>query len=395
MKFTRDLTPSVSQSLTYEAQGLMEDLSPVITNIDPEVTYFLSNLPDGKKAENLEFAWLTEGLKPAGQNAHPEKVDYEAQKVGSMAGLSNYQQHFINSGWVSDAQRRTAKVYNEQDEFLRQMLKASREQARDMEYMIVNNAVKRVGNGDEIAALSGGIPYFMQTELQAVTITTSSGLFTTTEPHGLVTGDFVYFKASTMPDGLDGTLCYYVEKVSDTTFNIYNTLQGAAEKVVADKVIPDSAGTGVNIMKSNIVDKGGSSDFTVEDMQVAMQMAYNRGGNPTDAFMSGSKKQRFSTIVNALATTNRKASDKTMQVIADTFSCDFGTVTAHAHRLYPDNRIDLLDLNYWEKRWFEPSHQVKNLAKTGSYERFVMEGWLGLQGTQPKASASIINVKRK
>lgn len=395
MKFTRDLTPSVSQSLTYEAQGLMEDLSPVITNIDPEITYFMSNLPDGAKAENLEFSWLTEGLKPAGLNAHPEKVDYEAQKVGSMAGMSNYQQHFINSGWVSDAQRRTAKVYSEQDEFLRQMLKASREQARDMEYMLVNNSVKRAGNGDDIAALSGGIPYFMQTELQAVTINTTSGLFTTTEPHGLITGDFVYFKAGTMPDGLDGTLCYYVEKVSDTTFNIYNTLQGATEKVAAEKVIPETAGTGVNIMKSNIVDKGGASDFTVEDMQVAMQMAYNRGGNPTDAFMSGSKKQRFSTIVNNLATTNRKPSDKTMQVIADTFSCDFGTVTAHAHRLYPDNRIDLLDLNYWEKRWFDRSHQVKNLAKTGSYEKFVMEGWLGLQGTQPKASASIINVKRK
>ena len=291
--------------------------------------------------------------------------------------------------------RRVAKDHDEKDEFVRQMLKASREQARDMEYMIVNNAVKRAGSGEDIAALSGGIPYFMQSELQAVTINTSSGLFTTTEPHGLITGDFVYFKASTMPDGLDGTLCYYVEVVSDKTFNIYNTLQGAAEKVVADKVIPDSAGTGVNIMKSNIVDKGGSSDFTVEDMQVAMQMAYNRGGNPTDAFMSGSKKQRFSTIVNALATTNRKPSDKTMQVIADTFSCDFGTVTAHAHRMYPDNRVDLLDMNYWELKWFDRSHQVKNLAKKGSYDEFVIEGWVGLKGTQPKASASIINVKRK
>ena len=394
MKFTRDFTPSVSQSVTYEAQGLMEDLSPVLTNIDPETTNFLSNLPNGENAKALEFGWMTEGLKPAGLNAHPEKVDYETQPVGSVAGLMNYQQHFLNTGWVSDAMRRVDKEYNEKDEFIRQMLKASREQARDMEYMIVNNAVKRAGS-ETVAALSGGIPYFMQTELQAVTFSTSTGLFTTTEPHNLITGDFVYFKAGTMPDGLDGTLCYYVEKVSDKTFNIYNTLQGAVEKVKADQVTPSTAGATVSIMKSNVIDKGNKDDFSVEDMQVAMQMAYNRGGSPTDAFMSGSKKQRFSTIVNALATTNRKASDKSMQVIADTFSCDFGTVTAHAHRLYPDNRIDLLDMNYWELKWFDRSHQVKGLPKKGSYEEFVIEGWVGLKGTQPKASASIINVKRK
>ena len=394
MSITRNLAPSVSQSLTYEAQGILEDMSPIITNISPETTYFITSLPDGEDAKDIEFGWLTEGLKPAGLNAHPEKVDYESQKVGSMAGMSNYCQHFLNTGWVSDAMRRVKKVHNDNDEFMRQMLKAAREQAADMEYMIVNNATKRAG-GENIAALSGGIPYFMQTELQAVTITTDSGLFTTTDPHGLITGDFVYFKAATMPDGLDGTLCYYVEVVSDKTFNIYDTQQGAVEKVAAQQVKPDSAGTGVNIMKSNIVDKGGASDFTVEDMQVAMQMAYNRGGNPTDAFMSGSKKQRFSTIVNALATTNRKPSDKTMQVVADTFTCDFGTVTARSHRMYPDNRIDFLDLNYWEKKWFDRSHQVKDLPKKGSYSEFVMEGWLGLKGVQPKASASIINVKRK
>lgn len=394
MAIERNLGPSVSQSLTYESVGNVEDLSKIVTNISPEVTYFLTHLPDDEEGKDLEFGWFTEGLKPAGVNAHIEKVDYVSKPVGSIAGMSNYQQHFLNTGWVSDAQQKAKKVTSIQDEIAHQITIAARQQAADMEYMIVNNNIKRAGTGT-VAALSGGIPYFMQTELQTVTINADTGVVTTTEPHNLVTGDFVYFKASTMPDGLDGALCYYVEKLSDTTFNIYNTLQGAAEQITADKVVPDTAGTGVNIMKSNIVDKGGASDFTVEDMQVAMQMAYNRGGNPTDAFMSGSKKQRFSTIVNALATTNRKPSDKSMQVIADTFSCDFGTVTAHAHRLYPDNRIDLLDLNYWEKKWFDRSHQVVGIAKKGSYEEFAIEAWLGLKGVQPKASASIINVKRK
>lgn len=393
MAITRDLGPSKSQSVTLEAVGIAEDMSEIITNIEPEMTYFLSNLKTVEDAKDLEFGWLTEGLTPPGQNAHPEKTDYKFEPVGSVRGMTNYVQHFINSGYVSDAMRKSKKIYSEQDELKRQVQKQLTQQARDMEYMIVNNAVNRAGTAT-VGALSGGIPYFMQTEMQDVTVTTA-GLCTTTDNHNLVTGDFVYFTATTLPDGLSDKVCYYVNVLTDKTFNIYDTLQDAAEKVTDKMVKPSAAGTAVKIKKNNIVDKGsGKADFTVDDMKFALQMAYNRGGNPTDAFMSGSKKQRFSDLVNARATTTRKASDKKMEEIADTFACDFGTVTAHSHRMYPDSRIDFLDLNYWDLKWFERSHLVDNLPKQGSYENFAIEGWLGLKGTQPNASASIINIAR-
>lgn len=393
MAITRDMGPSKSQSVTYEAVGVAEDMSKIITNIEPESTYFLTNLPKGANAKEVEFGWLTEGLTPPKQNAHPEKVDYEFKEVGSVKGLSNYAQHFLNTGYVSDVMRLNEKVYEENDEYKRQLHKAMKEQARDMEYMIVNNSIKRAGAANT-GALSGGIPYFMQSDLQDVTLTQASGLFTTATEHNLVTGDFIYFTATTLPDGLSSDICYYVDVLTDKTFNIYDTLQDAAEKVTANMVKPSTAGTAVKIKKNNIVDKEGKGNFTVADMQVAMQMAFNRGGSPTDAFMSGSKKQQFSTMVNALATTVRKSNEKKMETIADTFSCDFGTVTAHAHRLYPDNRLDLLDMNYWELKWFMPSQVVANLPKVGSYENFAVEGWLGLKGTQPNASASIIRIKR-
>lgn len=393
MAITRDLNPSKSQSVSYEAVGVAEDMSSVITNIDPEGTYFLTNLPREANAKDVEFGWVTEGLTPPKQNAHPEKTDYQFKPVGSVRGMSNYAQHFLNTGYVSDVMRLNKKVYEENDEFKRQLHKAMKEQARDMEYMIVNNSIKRVGSAT-VGALSGGIPFFMQTDLQDVTLTQASGLFTTSTEHNLVTGDFVYFTATTMPDGLSSDICYYVNVLSETTFNIYDTLQDAAEKVTANMVKPSTAGTAVKIKKNNIVDKEGKGNFSVADMQLAMQMAFNRGGSPTDAFMSGSKKQQFSTQVNAMATTVRKSNEKKMETIADTFSCDFGTVTAHAHRMYPDNRMDLLDMNYWAIKWFMPSKVVSGLAKTGSYENFAVEGWVGLKGTQPNASASIIRIKR-
>lgn len=394
MAITRNLGPSANQSFTYDAVGIAEDMSPIITRIDPETNLFMTTLSTDEDAKDLEFGWMTEGLRPPGVNAHLEKIDYESAPVGSIEGKTNNVQHFVNSGFVTDAMRKVKKIYNEQDELARQAVRAMEGQAKDMEYMIVNNAIKRAGTGT-VAALSGGIPYFMQVETQSVTITTSSGEIATTDPHGFSTGDFVYFKAATLPTGVDGKLAYYVRVLTDTTFTIFDTQQGAVENIEATQVKPSTAGTTVSVMKSNIVDLGGSADFTVEDLQLAMQMAYNRGGNPMMAYMSGNKKQRFSTIVNALATTNRKPSDKKMETIADVFTCDFGTITANSHRMYPDNRIDILDMSYWDLKWFDRTHRVQGLPKKGSYEEFVIEGWLGLKGAQPKASAAIVNIKRK
>jgi hypothetical protein len=53
-----------------------------------------------------------------------------------------------------------------------------------------------------------------------------------------------------------------------------------------------------------------------------------------------------------------------------------------------------MDMAYWDLKWFKRPHEVEGLAKKGSYSEFVLEGWFGLQGTQPKASGSITNIKR-
>ena len=46
---------SVSQSVTYEAVGTKDDFSKIITNIDPDMTFFLSNFGTAPEAKSLKF----------------------------------------------------------------------------------------------------------------------------------------------------------------------------------------------------------------------------------------------------------------------------------------------------------------------------------------------------
>jgi len=393
----RDLNPSASQSATYEAYGNAEDYSKLITNIEPDQTKFLSSFREAPDAKATEFSWTTEGLRPPQDNAHFEKEDYVSQKVGSMEGLSNCVQNFQNTGYVTDTQRKVNKIYNEQDEFVRQVKNAMIGQARDMEYMLVNGKAKQLGS-ESVKPRSGGIPYFMSMQNIDCTLTVADGIVSTgAVKHNLTTGDFVYFIADTMPTGLKQGLLYYVRvdaTTPETKFTLYDALADAVEGKTSAQVKPTTTGTALKIVKNNIIDLGGADDLSTDNMNDVMQMCYNRGGNPTKAIMSGAKKRRFSSIVGAIGQTKRKSGEHKMDIVVDVFQSDFGTITAEAHRMYPDNRIDFMDSQYWELKYLTRPHEVKDLAKKGSYTEFVLEAQLGLQGTQPKASGSLINIKR-
>lgn len=396
MTITRNMGPSIGQSLTYEAVGTYEDFSNILTNISPDLTFFLNRMTDAPDAQALEFGWLTEALRPPQMNAHPEKADFDGGKVGSVEAKKNYCQHFVNSGWVSDAQRRVKKLYDEPDELAHQIRNATREQAHDIEYMIVNGDTARPEAGDN-PALSGGIPYFMQSDTISATLATATGKITAASAHGLTTGDFVYFTATTMPTGLTAGTIYYIrtdDTLPETVFTIFPSMKDAVENNTAKQVKPTSAGTSLAIVKNNIIDLESKADFTVDDLNAVMQMCYNRGGQPTDAVMSGSKKRRFSQLMSALTTTMRKAGDDRIDLVVSTYQSDFGLINAHSHRMYPDDRIDLLDLRYWDKKWFQHPSRIHNLTKNGSYEQFAIESWIGIQGTQPKASGAITNIVR-
>lgn len=385
---------SVSQSTTYEAVGTKDDFSSIITNIDPEETFFLSHFGQAEDARSLKFNWLTDGLKPPQENAHPEMTDYTTDKVGSLAQWDNRCQHFISSGRVTDAQRKHAKEYSPADEFERQKEKAFKQHARDIEYALVFNRAPR-DESPGSPALTGGVRYFLEEETEDVAFTDNVCVATT--DHKLDTGDFVYFKAkpgagNKLPTEIVENMPYYIRRDTDPKkFTLFDSMDDAIKNV--NQVTLSTSGVGVQMVKNNVLSAGGTL-FTEDHINDCMEMCSKRGGNPTLAVMSGRCKRRFSAIVTGGAQKQRGSKEKTATNITDVYESDFGVIRAEVHRRYPDTVIDIMDMNYWDMKWFDRTHEVTGLAKKGSYEEFVIESWLGLQGTQPKASGSIYNIKR-
>ena len=386
----RNFGPSTSQSSTGEAIGHAEDLANVVVNIDPTETILMSRFGRVKNAKQLDWSWITETLDPPQENAWPEKMDYTFDKVGSLRMLHNYQQHLFKSGYITDAQNKSEKIYTP-DDIAREKMNILTKIGKDIEFAILKNTVARGESGGDVA-LTGGVPYFMGTDEMACTVATT-GVVTTSSAHGLKTGDFVYFTATTMPTGMDSEDVYYVNVLSSTTFQLYDSIEGAVKEIDTEKVTPSSTGSSVKIVRNNVYNLDGE-DYTLEDVNHVLELAKRRGGNPTEAYMSTKKFSRFNNLVNALVTTNRKSGEHKMDMVTTTYVGPNGIVNAHAHHRYSDKRIDFYDMQYWHLKYFDNIHQVKGLAKTGTYEKFAAEGWVGLQATQPLSSASLIGIKR-
>lgn len=402
----RNLGPGVSNSLSYEAVGNAEDLTPILFALNPKRTMFLSNFGTADDAKATSADWFTEPLRPPQMNAHYEYEEYKFDKIPSVEGLSNYIQHFQNTGYISDTARKIKKAYApDSDEFARAITRAFTDQGNDIEYMLVSNGTKRQETPGSLPALSGGVPYFMQVNHIECTASNSDNMITMTnvtktKPSGLQNGDFVTIIGDTLPTGISADKMYYVRFETSSNedmkkIKLYHSLAGAVEGIAGELVEFSDNGSNLKLVTNNVISLGGNKDFTLEDINMVMQMAMRRGGEPNMAYMSLHQKKRFSDLINANIQAQRPAGSKPNYVdAAFVYEGDFGTIEAKAHPMYPENRLDILDMQYWENKWLERTHQTENLARTGTYEKYVIESKLMLQGLQPKASCSIINIKR-
>ena len=393
-------------SFSYDSVGNAEDLHDILININPTRTKFLSKFGTAEKAVSTDFSWFTERLRPPQDNAHLEKEDYTFSEIGTQEGLRNFIQHFQNSGFITDTQNSIKKAFRRgTSEFNAAVDHAIRGQGEDIELMIVKSKVGNLETPGSKAARSGGIPFFLQANTVDATVETTGGVVTLTginaesNPIDLSTGDFVYFTATKMPTGLEANRIYYIRiedsaKKDKNKFKLYYDLEEAVDGT-ATNIKPTDAGTALKMVRRNVVSLGGAKDFTLEDINTVLEMIYRRGGNANQAYMSLRNKRKFSKLVNAQSTAYRPADTETkLNDAATVYESDFGVITASAHAMYPDSRLDILDMQYWDLKWLNNTHEVSNLAKTGTYEKFVVESDLGVQATAPQASGAIVDIKR-
>lgn len=387
-----------SQSLSYEAEGsLYRDISPVLTNIDPDKTPFLSTMPEGEDAHEMTFEWQLDHLRPPKKNQRLELDEYnQFEKAGNVGRMSNYCQIFRVDGYVSDVMQKAWKTYNpKQNELTRVIEKRTKELAHDIEYALLANATANPETGGVTPAMTGGVPYFLKKTTIPVTI--NGNMMTAASAHNLETGKWVYIENATAA-GLQGDTPYYIRVAAAPSnpavdFYLYASEKDAIEDTAAANPLTLTAGNGVAIIMNNVVDAGGAA-FTLPQINDAVQMVFMRGGDATDAWMSARNKRRFSQLLTAVHTTNRNQTDHRVDDVVTVYETDFGVVKSQVHRDLPDDEIYLLDPSYWKLRWFDRAHIIPQdkLAKTGSYEKFVATATMGLEGTQPLASAAITNI---
>jgi hypothetical protein len=137
----------MASSTTYNTAGNREDLTSILTILEPESTP-LTSLASKKKATGTYFEWQVDDLSTASFDGVSEGEDVTSftNQAANRTRLANYVQKFRRSFMVSDIQQLvdTAGVSNE---FANAESKAIRELKRDFEAAICSSQDQQIESG--------------------------------------------------------------------------------------------------------------------------------------------------------------------------------------------------------------------------------------------------------
>ena len=157
---------------SYDAVGIREDLSDIITNISPEETPFYTKCRK-TSASNTLVEWQTDALRSSATNAHIEGDDTTADAATATSRLNNRTQIFKNAVTVPDTDEGLDKAGRAQ-EIAYQTLKIAKEQKLDIEKALFANNAKVAGSSTVARELAGA-PSWLITNVDFVTGGTPSG----------------------------------------------------------------------------------------------------------------------------------------------------------------------------------------------------------------------------
>jgi len=138
---------------SYDAVGIREDLSDIITNISPEETPFYTKCRK-TTARNTLVEWQTDALRSSAENAHIEGDDTTADAATATSRLTNRTQIFKNAVTVPDTDEGLDKAGRAQ-EIAYQTLKIAKEQKLDIEKALFANNAKENGSSTVARELAG------------------------------------------------------------------------------------------------------------------------------------------------------------------------------------------------------------------------------------------------
>jgi hypothetical protein len=152
---------------TFDAKGIREDLSNIITNISPEEVPYQSNI--GRESiSNSLFEWQTDELAAAAANKQIEGDDVSSfDAVVATVRLQNYAQ-ISRKTMVLSATEEVVNKAGRASEMAYQTAKKSMELKRDIEFTLLNGAVAAAGS-TSVARGTASLGAFIKTNVDMQT----------------------------------------------------------------------------------------------------------------------------------------------------------------------------------------------------------------------------------
>ena len=158
---------------TYEAKGIREDLSDLISDISPTTTPFQSNI-GSRDADNTYFEWQTDSLATASGTPVVEGQDLSAfTAVTPTVRLGNYCQINMVDFIISGTEQRVDKA-GRASEVGYQAAKAAKELKRNVEVAALLNGVGAVVGATATARVTAGFPGWLKTNETSTNVTKPS-----------------------------------------------------------------------------------------------------------------------------------------------------------------------------------------------------------------------------
>ena len=160
---------------SYDAVGIREDLSDVITNVSPEETPFFSACKK-TKATNTYHEWQTDALRSSAANAHVEGDATTASARTATTRLGNYTQILKGAVNIPDTDEGLNKAGRAR-ELAYQIVKLGKEIKKDVEKALFDNNARAAGNSSTARELAG-LPSWIITNIDEAgdaTVATGDG----------------------------------------------------------------------------------------------------------------------------------------------------------------------------------------------------------------------------
>jgi hypothetical protein len=152
---------------TFDAKGIREDLSNIITNIAPEETVYMSNI--GRESiSNSLFEYQTDTLAAAAANKQLEGDDVTSfDAVTATIRLQNYAQ-ISRKTIILSATEEVVNKAGRKSELAYQIAKRGAELKRDQEFTMLNGAVAAAGS-TSVARGTASLQAFIKTNVDEQT----------------------------------------------------------------------------------------------------------------------------------------------------------------------------------------------------------------------------------